>query len=108
MIARWKLAVVATVALFLLLGYGWWRVDAAAYARGVRDQKIISLGETEVLNDRLKKAEAETAAAAARAGDAARELHRLQMENAYDRANDPAALGSGLPPSELRRVSRVP
>jgi Asp-tRNA(Asn)/Glu-tRNA(Gln) amidotransferase A subunit family amidase len=108
MIARWKLAVFATVALFLVLGYGWWRVDAAAYARGVRDQKIKTIAATEMLNDRIEEAEEESAAAAARAADAARELHRLQMENAYDRANDPAAAGVGLPHSERLRVSRVP
>ena len=108
MIRRAKTWLAVAGAVVLLLVGTWWRADATGYARGVRDQKIIAIGATEVLNAKIKKAEAETAAAAARAADARRELHRLQMENAYDRANDPAALGAGLPPSERLRVSCVP
>lgn len=112
MIAQAKtwLAVAGAVVLLLAAsnGYTYLRTDASAYARGVRDQKIITLSKTEALNARIEQAEAATTAAAVRAADAARELQQLQLENAYDRARDPAASGRGLPPSELRRVSRVP
>ena len=108
MIAQAKTWLAVAGAVALMLVGTWWKADATGYARGVRDQKIIALAETTMLNARLEKAEVATAAAAARAADAARELQQLQLENAYDRANDPAASGGGLPPSELRRVSRVP
>lgn len=85
----------------------WWLADAAGYARGVRDQKIIAIGDTEILNDKIEKAENAARDEAAAAADARRELHRQLLENAYERSRDPAAAGSGLPVSELRRVFRV-
>lgn len=105
LIRNWRVAL--ALAVVAGLGYGAWRIDAAAYARGVRDQKIIALGEAAALNARIRDAEDAARDAAIRAGDAARELMTLQMENARERARDPLASGSGLPPGELRRVFRI-
>lgn len=104
-------AALAGVVVVLLAGSNAWtylRADATGYARGVRDQKILAIAATEMLNARLRAAEDEARAAAIRAGDAARELMTLQTENARERARDPDSAGAGLPLGELRRVFRVP
>ena len=46
-------AAAGIVALLLVgsNGFTFWKTDRTAYARGVRDQKIVSIGATEVLNE---------------------------------------------------------
>lgn len=111
MLAQIKMWLAAAGVVVLLLAgsnaWTYWRTDAAAYARGARDQKLVAQAETAMLNARLRDAEAATREAANSAADARRQLLNVQMENARERSRDPAAAGSGLPPGELRRVFRV-
>jgi hypothetical protein len=112
MIAAAKTWLAAAGAVVLLLaatnGWTWWRTDAAAYARGVRDQKIIAIGQTEALNAALREARAKTVNAARDAENRRREITELERELADERAKDPLAGGQCISPDGMSRVFRVP
>jgi hypothetical protein len=112
MIAAAKTWLAAAGAVVLLLaatnGWTWWRTDAAAYDRGVRDQKIKTIGATEVLNAALREARAKTTNAALDAENTRRELTKLERELANERAQDPLAGGQCISPDGMSRVFRVP
>jgi Tfp pilus assembly protein PilO len=108
MLARLQMWAATTGLVVLLLAVAWWRVDATAYDRGVRDQKIKTIGATEVLNAALREARAKTTNAALDAENTRRELTKLERELANERAQDPLAGGQCISPDGLSRVFRVP
>ena len=86
MIARAKVYIAIGAALVLALGYAGLRIDARAYDRGVRDQKIKTQSATAVLNYRLREARDEARDAETDAESQRRALTELERELADERA----------------------
>lgn len=102
---HWRVAL--ALAIVAGLGYGAWRIDAAAYARGVRDQQIKTIAATEMLNAGLRAAQAKTMNAALDAEEQRRELADLERRLADERARDPLADGFCISPMGMRRLYRA-
>lgn len=111
MIARAKTLAAAAGAVSLLLVATWaityLRTDAAAYDRGVRDQKIITINATEMLNAALRALNAKAVNAALDYEAQRRAALDLERELADERANDADALGACISDAGWLRIDRA-